>query len=150
MTKRLTRESSGTLYFFTKKGKLQECNLGSNKGCTVPFEAGEFFYNLRAVFARVKCHACDTPQIAYFEKATCTTFDELLSEYEDHMDFATEFECTECGAELKLNLFATWYNNNVNFFKHDTKNCSLIRMSDTDSIFNYVSRDDLDSIKPIQ
>lgn len=143
-------ENFGTLYFYTKKGDIQECVLGSKDGCSVQLEAGEFFYDLGSVFAPVKCRECESVQIAYFHKATCMTNDRPLSSYEDHMDFATEFECEKCGKKISLNLFAVWYNNVVNFFKHNVLNCSLVRVDDMGRFFSGLQRERLQAIVPPQ
>ncbi len=150
MTRLPGRDSTGTLYFSRKGGKITECTLGSGFGCTVPLEAGEFFYDLEAVFAPVRCHRCDSFQIAYFSKATCMANDDMLSDYEDHMDFASDFECADCGTSISLNLFATWYNNVVNFYKHNVENCRLISVRNTDRIFSSLRKGSARPVAPPQ
>lgn len=136
MASRKNFKNNGTLYFSTRRGDLQECTIGSNRGCIVPMEAGEFFYAVDNVFTPVKCNACESFQLAYLEESSCMTADETLTDYEDHMDFKSVFECANCGRPISINLFATWYNNKVKFFNHRSENCRLIEFKNTDQLLS--------------
>lgn len=148
MSQQKAKVFRGSLYLSTKDGMIKECQLGSGGGCSVPLEAGEFFYHVQKVYALVKCNSCKSFQIAYFDKSTCKEGYEKFIDYEDHMDFVSKTNCNQCGNHMSVHLFAVWYNGKVDFFKHHVKNCSLMELKGADKILKSLLKDRISPSTP--